>query len=90
MKIVARFEVCATTVHSPLASMEKQFDAEVVPVAGMDFDMEGLTNELAIKHVTVSPSSNCYYVTLEDVVRRDPDACEQFIRGAVSYGWKRL
>lgn len=90
MKIVAQLEVCSTTSSSPLFSLEKEFDTEVVPVAGMDFDMEGLTRELAIKHVTICPAKNCYYVTLEDVVCGDPEACELFVQGALADGWRRL
>lgn len=74
-------------VHSIVG---KEFESNLVPVKGMQFEDSAWKDPREIKEVTLNPTENYYYLYVGEDCADNIERCEMLKQMYISHDWTRL
>ncbi len=70
--------------------MRKEYNTNLVPIAGMEFEDPAWKNPRVIQNVTLIPEENCYLLWLGDDRDIGVERCEQKTHMYKLHHWQKL
>jgi hypothetical protein len=70
------------------STVRKEFETNLVPMAGIQFEDSAWKNPHAIKSVTINPTEGYYHLYVDGDTGNTKDECDQIKQMYHSHGWK--